>query len=161
DVLPPGLYEAVFEAKTDATQSAELTTGAWIMRCEQRTLDDIRALGGNDAADERRFATPARVSEMKLPLYPTVMQPIVRAMFPPAVAEAMHKMHPLRLQYSLFSDENPFMAPIAEWARQVQQQRAPVAKDNPFLAFQETMSQQIVAGLDAYRDMRDSFAEQL
>jgi len=131
------------------------------MRCEQRTLDDIRALGGNDAADERRFATVARVSEMNLALYRTFMQPAVRAMCPPAVADAIHKTHSLRLQYSLFSDENPFMAPIAEWARQAREQRAPVAKDNPFVAFQEAMSKQIVAGLDAYRDMRDSFGEQL
>ena len=30
------------------------------MRCEERTLDDdIRALGGNDAEDERRFAAAA------------------------------------------------------------------------------------------------------
>jgi pimeloyl-ACP methyl ester carboxylesterase len=161
DVLPPGLYEAVFEAKTEATQGADLAPGEWIMRCEQRTLDDIRALGGNDAADERRFATAARVSEMNLALYRTFMQPMVRAMCPPAVADAMHKMHPLRLQYSLFSDANPLMGPVAEWAKQARDQRAPAAKDNPFMALQETMSQQIVAGLDAWRDMRDAWSEQL
>jgi uncharacterized protein DUF3141 len=161
DVLPPGLYEAVFEAKTDISHSADLASGEWIMRCEQRTLDDIRALGGNDAADERRFATAARVSEMNLALYRTFMQPAVRAMFPPAMADAMHKMHPLRLQYSLFADENPLMAPIAEWAKQAREHRVPAAKDNPFVAFQENMSKQIVAGLDAYRDMRDAFGEQL
>src|SRR5512139_2538341 len=75
DVLPPGLYEAVFERKTDTAPSAELASGEWIMRCEMRTLDDIRALGGNDAADERRFATAARVSEMNLALYRTFVQP--------------------------------------------------------------------------------------
>jgi hypothetical protein len=73
----------------------------------------------------------------------------------------MHRMHPLRLQYSLFSDDNPFMAPIAAWAKQVQQKRAPAARDNPFLAVQESVSKQIVAGLDAWRDMRDAFGEQL
>ena len=80
DVLPPGLYEAVFEAKRDDTASPDLVTGDWIMRCEARTLDDIRALGGNDAADERRFATAARVSEINLALYRTFAQPMVRAM---------------------------------------------------------------------------------
>ncbi|MBO0712438.1 MAG: DUF3141 domain-containing protein, partial [Acetobacteraceae bacterium] len=60
DVLPPGLYEAVFTPKTDGIVNPDLVTGEWIMRCEQRTLDDIRALGGNDADDERRFATVAR-----------------------------------------------------------------------------------------------------
>ena len=60
DTLPPWLYEAVFEPKTDSTPGADLVTGDWLMRCEMRTLDDIRALGGNDAADERRFETAAR-----------------------------------------------------------------------------------------------------
>ena len=61
DTLPPGLYEAVFEPKTDSIPGADLVTGDWIMRCESRTLDDIRALGGNDAADQRCFATAARI----------------------------------------------------------------------------------------------------
>ena len=79
DVLPPGLYEATFEAKTEGTQNPDLASGDWVMRCEARTLDDIRALGGNDAADERRFATAARVSEINLALYRAFMQPAVRA----------------------------------------------------------------------------------
>jgi hypothetical protein len=62
-VVPPGLYEAVFVPKTGDTASPDLVSGEWVMRCEARTLDDIRALGGNDAADERRFAAAARVSE--------------------------------------------------------------------------------------------------
>src|SRR5262249_38073603 len=140
---------------------ADLVTGEWVMRCEQRSLDDIRALGGNDTADERRFATAARVSEMNLALYRTFLQPAVRAMCPPAVAEALHKMHPLRLGYSLFSDENRLMAPIAAWAKEIRQNRTPAAKDNPFLTAQETMSKQIVAGLDAWRDTRDAFGEHL
>src|SRR5262249_34959609 len=42
DTLPPGLYEAVFEAKTDDTVSPGLVTGKWVMRCEERSLDDVR-----------------------------------------------------------------------------------------------------------------------
>jgi hypothetical protein len=161
DVLPPGLYEAVFEPRTDETLGADLVSGQWVMRCEQRTLDDIRALGGNDAADERRFATASRVSEINLALYRAFVRPAVRAMCRPAVAEALREMHPLRLQYSLFSDANPFMATVAKWARQVRENRAPAGKDNPFLELQETASEQIIAGLDAWRDMRDAFGEQL
>ena len=109
DVLPPGLYEAVFEAKRDDTASPDLVTGEWIMRCEARTLDDIRALGGNDAADERRFATAARVSEINLALYRTFAQPMVRAMVSKPVAEWLRRLHPLRLQYELLSDKNPWL----------------------------------------------------
>ena len=74
--------------------------GDWVMRCEARTLDDIRALGGNDAADERCFATAARVSEINLALYRTFAQPFVRAVANPPMAEWMQKLHPLRLSTS-------------------------------------------------------------
>ena len=49
DTLPPGLYEATFTKRTDDVISPDLVSGDWVMRCEARTLDDIRALGGNDA----------------------------------------------------------------------------------------------------------------
>ena len=159
DVLPPGLYEAKFEAKSGETASADLVNGDWVMRCEERTLDDIRALGGNDAADERRFAAAARVSEVNLSLYRTFMQPWVRAMVSPAAAEASQRLHPLRLQYELFADANPFSWMIkqgAEWARA---NRAPVTTDNPFLAVQQGASKQLVAALDTWRDARDRFGE--
>jgi hypothetical protein len=159
DTLPPGLYEAVLESKDDETANPDLVTGKWVMRCEVRTLDDIRALGGNDAADERRFATAARVSETNLALYRTFAQPMVRALVSPVMAEWMQRLHPLRLQYELFSNENLMMAPVATLAEQVRKDRRPVATDNPFLAMQETVSDQIVHVLDAWRDMTEALAE--
>jgi Protein of unknown function (DUF3141) len=159
DTLPPGLYEAVFEAKADDTVNPDLATGNWVMRCEQRTLDDIRALGGNDAADERRFATAARVSDTNLALYRTFAQPTVRALVNSPVAQWMHQLHPLRLQYEVFSNANPTMAPVATIAEQVREHRRPVAASNPFVQLQETMSRQIVAALDAWRDMNEALAE--
>src|ERR1700752_208614 len=56
DTLSPGLYEAIFEAKTDTTANPDMVGGDWVMRCEARTFNDIRALGGNSTADERCFA---------------------------------------------------------------------------------------------------------
>jgi pimeloyl-ACP methyl ester carboxylesterase len=159
DTLPPGLYEAVFESKTEDTANPDLATGQWVMRCEARTLDDIRALGGNDAADERCFATADRVSETNLALYRTFAQPIVRALVNPQLAEWMHQLHPLRLQYELFSDANPMMAPVAAMAEQVRDNRRPMAADNPFVAMQENASRQIVAALDAWRQASETFAE--
>src|SRR5215475_11022795 len=159
DALPPGLYEAVFEAKAEDTANPDLVTGKWIMRCEQRTLDDIRALGGNDAADERCFATAARVSETNLALYRTFAQPIVRALVNSPLAQWMQQLHPLRLQYELFSNANPMMAPVAAMAEQVRNNRRPVASDNPFVAMQENASRQIVAALDAWRQASETFAE--
>jgi pimeloyl-ACP methyl ester carboxylesterase len=159
DTLPPGLYEAVFEPKTDSTAGGDLVIGDWLMHCEMRTLDDIRALGGTDAADERRFETAARFSEVNLALYRTFAQPVVRSLVSAPLAETLHQMHPLRLQYEIFSNANPFMAPVAGMAEKVRKNRRPVAPDNSFFAMQENVSKQIVAALDAWRDFTEAAAE--
>jgi len=159
DILPPGLYEAVFHRKDDATVNSDLASGDWIMRCEMRTLDDIRALGGNDAADERCFATVDRVSQINLALYRTFLQPFLRAAVNPTAAESMRSLHPLRLQYEMFSSANPMTAWLAGAAALVRSNRKPVAKDNPFLVWQEAMSKQIVAGLDAWREAVEGASE--
>jgi hypothetical protein len=155
DVLPPGLYEATFEPKGADTLNPDLVSGEWVMRCQERTLDDIRALGGNDPADDRCFAAAARISEINLALYRTFAQPSVRALVNPPMAEWMQKLHPLRITYELFSDANPMMAmlkPMTNWARE---HRSAASADNPFIGWQENMSKQIVAALDAWRDARD------
>jgi hypothetical protein len=160
DVLPPGLYEATFERKGADTVNPDLAIGDWVMRCEERTLDDIRALGGNDPADDRCFATAARVSEINLALYRTFAQAFARTLANPVMAEWMQKLHPLRITYELFSDSNPMMAmlkPMTAWAHE---HRSAAAPDNPFVAWQENMSKQIVTALDAWRDARDRAAEQ-
>ena len=159
DVLPPGLYEAVFQAKSSDVINQNLASGEWIMRCETRTLDDIRALGGNDAEDERRFAAAARVSEINLAMYRTFAQPFVRALVTSQAAEFVKRMHPLRMQYEQFSDANPFMAWIEAAARTTRENRAPASKDNLLVEMQEDASQQIVKGLDAWRDMAERLSE--
>jgi hypothetical protein len=159
DTLPPGLYEATFTKRSAGAASPDLVSGDWVMRCEARTLDDIRALGGNDGEDERRFAAAARVSETNLALYRTYMQPFVRACVNPMMAEWMRQCHPLRLQYEMFSDANPFMAPIKAAAERARSERKPVSAENPFLALQEKLSQQIIAGFDMWRDTTEKIAE--
>jgi pimeloyl-ACP methyl ester carboxylesterase len=159
DTLPPGLYEATFTKRSDKVASPDLVSGDWVMRCETRTLDDIRALGSNDAEDERRFATAARISEINLALYRTYMQPFVRAFANPMTAEWMRNMSPARLQYEMFSDTNPFMAPIKEAAEKARSERKPVASGNPFLAMQENLSRQIANGLDSWREATEKMAE--
>jgi pimeloyl-ACP methyl ester carboxylesterase len=161
DVLPPGLYEATFEEKSADAANAELAGGKWIMRCEPRTLDDIRAMGGNAAEDERRFATAARVSEINLANYRNFVQPWLRAAVPPQLAERMRKWHPLRISYESFGGNNVAMKAVAEAADNVRKHRRPAANDNPFLAFQETVSNNIVNVLDKWRDAQEALSESL
>ncbi len=102
---------------------------------------------------------PRAYRETNLALYRTFAQPIVRALVNSPLAEWMHQLHPLRLQYELFSNANPMMAPIATMAEQARKDRRPVAADNPFVAMQENASRQIVAALDAWRQASETFAE--
>jgi hypothetical protein len=159
DVLPPGLYEATFEAKATDTTNPDLATGQWIMRCEQRTLDDIRAMGGNTPEDERRFATAARVSEINLSAYRNFVQPWLRTMVTPQMAEWIRDGHPLRLQYEMFSSANPFMVAVENRAEKVRTERKPAAVDNLFLRTQEKVSKQLVGALDAWRDSQEALSE--
>src|SRR5579863_794835 len=149
DVLPPGLYEATFERKSGDTTNPDLVSGEWVMRCEQRTLDDIRAMGGNSPEEERRFATAARVSEINLSLYRAFVQPMVKAMVTPQEADWLKRWHPVRMSYEAFTDANPFMPGIARAAEKVREQRKPAGADNPFIVAQEKISEQIVRSLDA------------
>ena len=106
DVLPPGLYEAIFDAEGPSRPKVPIWSAA-TGSCGARRAPWTTSgrLGGNDAADERRFATAARVSEINLALYRTFLQPAVRAIIPTAeLAEQMRRFHPLRLQYEVFSD---------------------------------------------------------
>ena len=63
DVMPPGLYEAVIEEVEEGTANRELIDGDYLFRLVPRTLDDIRALGGNSPEDDLKFAAVDRVSE--------------------------------------------------------------------------------------------------
>jgi pimeloyl-ACP methyl ester carboxylesterase len=159
DVLPPGLYEATFEAKDAETASSDLVVGQWVMRCEARTLDDIRAMGGNSPEDERRFAAAKRVSEINLAAYQKYLQPWIKGMVTPQMAEMMRNLHPLRMQYEIFSSRNPLMPAVEQLAEKVSEERKPVSEDNPFMAFQERISRQIVTALDSWRDSQEAFSE--
>ena len=159
DVLPPGLYEATFEARGPETTNDDLAVGQWVMRCEARTLDDIRAMGGNSPEDERRFETAKRVSEKNLDAYRKFVQPWVKSMVTPQMAELMRKWHPLRLQYDAFNSRNPVMKAVESMADKAREKRKPVTEDNPFLAFQERMSKQIVSSLDQWRDQQEALSE--
>ncbi len=159
DLLPPGLYEARFERKTEQTANAGLVSGDWVMRCEQRTLDDIRALGGHEVEDERLFATVAQVSEANLALYRTYVQPLIRMWTTPATAEWMQKLHPLRLQYALLNDSNPFASALGALAEQVRRERKTVQPQNPCLQAQEAASRLITSTLEGWGKLRDSMLE--
>jgi pimeloyl-ACP methyl ester carboxylesterase len=161
DVLPPGLYEAVMTEKAATLTHAELVSGNYLVRFEARTLDAIRALGGNDAEDERRFAAVARLSEINQGLYRACLSPIIRQFATDHSAASLRRLHPHRIRFEALSDRNPLAKPLASLADTVRARRRPVAEDNPFLAMQKVVAEHIVDALDGYRDLRDQMCETL
>ena len=138
--------------------TADLIGGDYLVRFEARTLDDIRAFGGNNEEDDTKFAAAARVSEINLGLYRTFCSALGASWANEGVAEWMRRFHPLRLQYEMFSHANPFMRPLLSAWRSARKPSA-VSKDNAFWQAQEQVSDWIETSLDAYRDMRDHMSE--
>jgi hypothetical protein len=118
-------------------------------------------MGGNSPEDERRFATAARVSEINLSLYRAFVQPMVKAMVTPQVADWLKRWHPVRMSYEAFTDANPFMPGLARAAEEAREQRKPAAADNPFIVAQEKVSEQIVRSLDTWRETQEKLSEQM
>ncbi len=161
DLLPPGLYEMILQPKDPNVPGADLIAGDYVTRFEPRTLDDIRGLGGNTPEDDRRFAAVARISDINKGLYATFARPSIQATVNEPFAEWLRMMNPARSQYYLFSHLNPFMAPVAPMADWVREHRRPVSPDNPYLSAQNRVSDEIVQGLDRWRDARDGAVERL
>jgi pimeloyl-ACP methyl ester carboxylesterase len=159
DVLPPGLYEAVMVPKSEVRRATDLVAGNYLVRFEKRTLDDIRALGGNSDADDRMFETAARVSNVNLGLYRTFLQPLVRAWASEDFAEWTRKAHPLRVQYEMFSPQNPIMGALHATIEKARDNRQPVPAENWLWQTQELYSSWTETWFNAYRDWRDQLCE--
>jgi pimeloyl-ACP methyl ester carboxylesterase len=161
DLAPPGLYEAVITNVDENTANPELIQGRYLFRLEKRSLADIRALGNNEADDQLRFATAARVSEVNLALYRRFLAPVARATTTAQTAEVKRKLHPSRLRFNLFSDENPLMQPVKALAETIKQNRAPVPPGNPLLAMERMTSDWIVTCFGAAAAARDTLQERM
>ena len=159
DLMPPGLYEAVITEVDGDITHRELIDGKYLFALEARTLDDIRAFGNNDEADDRRFAAMARLSEINLALYRAFAQPFVQAMATDHSAQALRDTHPSRLRFAAFSDRNPLMKGVAAMAEQARAERKPVPADNPLLAMEQATSSWITTWLEAIRISRDGLTE--
>ncbi len=153
--LPPGLYEMVIDDKTGTERYAEMEHGNYTVRFELRKIDDILALDPDGRADEAIFSTIAKVSEWNEVFYKSFCRPFVRAMISKPVAEAMTAMSQERLQRLIFSDINPFMNVVRDWADHARANRKPVSRDNYLLAIENRNSEQIEHALTAYGHSRD------
>jgi hypothetical protein len=80
---------------------------------------------------------------------------------PPAFGEWARKLHPNRVRFGIFSDENPAMKLVEESAARVREQRAPVDEKNMFYAAEKSLAATISATLSAFGSARDAMTEQI
>ncbi|WP_438456059.1 DUF3141 domain-containing protein [Vreelandella venusta] len=160
DVMPPGLYETTVSHASER-DDAELLERDYLLEFTSRNFEELDQDVMHIPEDDRRFATVARISEINLGFYRLYVQPWVQAVMTPEAARWIRRMHPIRLGYKLLSDRNPLTVPLPVMAEAVRSHRQPVGQDNVFKALETMCSDQIVANLNAVRDLRDSTIERL
>jgi hypothetical protein len=161
DMMPPGLYEAVIEEVADGVAHRELIAGRYLLRLEARTLNDIRSIVANSPKDDAKFAAVERISAINRRLYETYVSSFVTAVTPPAFGEWMRQVHPHRIRFSIFSDENPAMRFVAEAADHARKDRKPAAADNMFSAAEKNAAALMSSTLTALGKAHDAMTEQL
>src|SRR3954452_20890 len=126
DLMPPGLYEAVITGVNESVENPELVRGDYLFTLEARAVEHIRSLVANSPDDDLRFAAVAKTSEINQGLYRTFASPPVRMAVTEQSAELARRLHPNRLRFEMFADQNPLMQPVAAWAELVRANRRPV-----------------------------------
>jgi poly(3-hydroxyalkanoate) synthetase len=154
DYLPPGLYEMIIEDDPERADEYQV-------RFVEKTTEDLLAIDDRPE-EEMAFYGVKRVSELNDALYRFALAPWVRAASNESSAEILRQLHPLRVQRWLLSDLNPWLIPVNMWASIIRNDnRQPAAETNVYRRMEKCVAQSIENGLNFYRDMRDSFWEQL
>jgi hypothetical protein len=156
--LPPGLYEMKLIAKAglELQRWDQLEPGDYTVHYEHRTIADIQALNPEGREEEAIFSTLSQFSEINAKLYKTWMRPMLQLMVSRPSADAMGKLHSLRLQRHLLSDALPLAPLIRAQAQAARANRVHVADDHPLRQFEKKTSQQISDALNQFRDQRDA-----
>jgi pimeloyl-ACP methyl ester carboxylesterase len=155
EALAPGLYEM----KIEDVQGEGLET-RYAISFHERSIEDILALD-DDRGDERPFAAVSRLSRLSAEAYELTLRPFVRALANEATARVLADTQPLRLQRTLLSDRNPFLAWVPSMAKLAQDYRVPGGKENPLYALERANAALFTQWLDLGRDMRDAATEML
>jgi len=155
EALPPGLYGMRIHdvPGKDGVVDHEVTF------VEHQLEEVIARLNRFERKDEAPFEAVAEMSEFNQKAYELFAQPMVQAMSNEASAELGRRLNPMRLEQSLASDQNPWLAWVAPMAEAVRSARQAAPADSPFTAAERAGSEWISASLDLHRDLRDAVSE--
>ncbi|MEM6531657.1 MAG: DUF3141 domain-containing protein [Myxococcota bacterium] len=161
DMLGPGIYEMVLEKVDPKAKETGFVLHDHITRFEPRDLDDIREIVKHTEDDERAFETVARISQTNLELFRMYVEPAIKLLGRPWMAEASRRMHPLRVSYEMWSSRNPLAQGLKSVATSTKEKRSPVEPDNSWLKLEQRVAGGISKALDQYRSRRDEACERL
>jgi pimeloyl-ACP methyl ester carboxylesterase len=154
EYLPPGIYEMVIENDQNSSSGSP----EYLVRFEERRLEDILLLNGN-TIEEDNFPLAAAVSDRNYRFYEAFVSPFVKMVSNPLMGYFLRQIHPLRVSRYVFSDMNPFMFPAKSAAPIMQENRTRVSEDNFFLNIEKILSEHIVQTLDAMNAYRSGLGE--
>lgn len=155
--LPPGLYEMKLRAKSEAEPMRweALEPGDYTVQYEHRTMADLAALNPEGREEEAMFSTIAKLSESNAAFYKNWVRPWLKLTVTRPVADAIGKLHSMRMQRQLLSDQLPVAPLIRAAAAQARAHRVHVADDHPLRLQEKKQTQQITESLNNFRDQRD------
>ena len=159
DVLPPGLYEAVMTGRPPSRSIRKRSTATGSCASNRAAWKTSGPSSGPTPPTSAASRQRGGFRNQPEPLSPAWSSPSSRRSRPTErrVAEEVQEH---RTALRIFSDRNPLMKRVAQLAEQVREHRQPATPDNPFLQWQATLSDSIIA-LDGYRDQRDAGMEKL
>jgi hypothetical protein len=151
--LAPGLYEMKID---NPTGNPDCRRPQYSVHFEERQVRDL-----DFGTPREAFGQVRQISELNERAYRAFISPLVRALANPWSAAMLEWMHPMRTSRYMFSEMfSPWMNGIAQLARLLEERRAPLPPDNPFLAQERAFIQQFSETIVMVREQRDAAEEQ-
>ena len=144
--LKPGLYEMIID---NPTGDPDCSRDQYDVRFEERRVEDLC-----DSVSQEPFEAVRAVSEKNDELYKNFMRPWIAMLANMPGTQNMDQMHPLRLRRVLFSEQlNPAMFPLAAAAQSVRDNRKKPSEDNPYIAVEKHMAEQITTAIETWTEI--------
>ena len=155
EYLPPGIYEMFIEPGSPPEGAGP----EYLVRFEERGIEDILLLNEDAAEQEERFPLAAAVSERNLRFYEAAVRPLVQCAVNGLTARWLRQLNPLRMKQVAFSDLNPLTMPCEILAPVVRSHRVTVSRDNPLAEIERAVSRAVAGNLEAANTLRSRMDE--
>lgn len=149
EALEPGLYEMKID---NPTGDPDCHKPDFAVRFEPRDVADIGERQQNPAA----LVNVRRMSELNEAAYSLFVSPWITAASNPLTAEALRRMHPMRVSRMFFSEQfNPWMRMVRSAAEDIRKDRTPLPSNDPGIVAERAAFAAVTDQIKAMRLLRD------